>query len=67
MEKHNGEYYPSDGDEPCPFCQSMDLDLNSSGTKNHLFWITCCNCGCEGPLHLTKDEASQYWNTRETA
>lgn len=49
----------------CPFCESDDLTVD--GGDDRASWVTCENCGCEGPFHRTEAEALRLWNARAEA
>lgn len=43
---------------PCPFCGSENIEL--SGCRK--FWMECLQCGGEGPIHNSQQEAIDAWN-----
>ena len=46
----------------CPFCGVANaMEQNDHG----VFWITCNECGANGPLTETGDSAAQRWNHRK--
>jgi hypothetical protein len=45
----------------CPFCRSRVIATLGNGSW---WWVTCENCGCDGPTMSTKDRAIEAWNTR---
>lgn len=42
----------------CPFCKSENTGHNGKGP----YWVTCFKCGADGPIKLTKAEATVAWN-----
>lgn len=50
---------------PCPFCRSVKLNLSSNGSENH--FVTCNDCGAEGPAADTEELAKLLWGNRPTA
>ena len=56
---------------PCPFCGNADLlDIPDDGYMG-LYWVSCSNCGAEGPTtdahafpKTGKDLAKEKWNHR---
>lgn len=48
---------------PCPFCSGINLSRSDSGG---VFWVKCHNkdCGCEGPVCRSKQDAIEAWNIR---
>lgn len=47
--------------DPCPFCGGAGLI--SIGSVCHV-WVTCDDCGAEGPYKETEGEAVAAWNQR---
>jgi hypothetical protein len=50
--------------EPCPFCESEDVCLESD--HDHYgsdWWTTCDGCGCRGPRRGVAEDAIEAWNT----
>lgn len=46
----------------CPFCGSMDVELDHGDT---LAWVACLDCHADGPTTENGDDyASQLWNSR---
>lgn len=46
--------------KPCPFCGSSDVDSCPEGERKDgrawfAYYVTCNNCGCNGPLINTDD------------
>lgn len=56
---------PIDALSPCPFCRSKQLHLSSNGTENH--FVTCSDCGAEGPAAGTEELAMLVWDNRPAA
>lgn len=66
--------------KPCPFCGSSDVSPRPYGEHEggkpwSVYYVHCCNCGCDGPtvrvsgehddLHETARGASiDLWNRR---
>lgn len=48
--------------DACPFCGSIDLNFSSNGHEN--FFVSCEQCGAEGPAAESKQRAADLWNTR---
>ncbi len=48
--------------KPCPFCGSSDMKLYGHGQD----WkfVTCSDCGADGPEELSADDAKAGWNRR---
>jgi Lar family restriction alleviation protein len=46
----------------CPFCGSDQVYPESTCPEDH--FIFCHNCECEGPLHMTQEQAVTAWNQR---
>lgn len=46
----------------CPFCGKKEFLKGYTG--KHLRYVACDNCGCEGPLRKTWEEAKEAWNQR---
>jgi hypothetical protein len=44
---------------PCPFC-------GAEGENGHtaVWWVSCVECGADGPTADTEGEAAVAWNTR---
>jgi Lar family restriction alleviation protein len=47
--------------KPCPFCSSEDVEVFSNYGR---YFVTCCDCGSEGPNKEGKEEAIKGWNQR---
>lgn len=47
---------------PCPFCASKISGVVTNGDDN--FYLSCENCGAEGPTAPTEAEAIAAWNRR---
>ena len=48
--------------KPCPFCGGeAEWFINK-----HAYMVECQNCYARGSLELTKQDAIEAWNTRET-
>ena len=47
--------------KPCPFCGSEDVEVFSNYGR---YFVTCCDCGSEGPNKEGKEEAIKGWNQR---
>jgi len=45
--------------KPCPFFGSSFIDLNRGG-----WWVWCGECGAEGSVKETREEALAAWNRR---
>lgn len=50
---------------PCPWCRNTRLHLSSNGTENH--FVTCGECGAEGPAAGTEQLAMLLWDNRPAA
>ena len=50
---------------PCPWCRNTRLHLSSNGTENH--FVTCGECGAEGPAAGTEQLALLLWDNRPVA
>lgn len=48
---------------PCPFCGSIDLELQSDYRDSKYYWEVLCN-GCLKGTGDTKEEATESWNKR---
>lgn len=48
--------------KPCPFCCSSSLELSSNGIGNH--FVTCLECGAEGPAAASDELAKILWGNR---
>ena len=48
--------------KPCPFCCSKDFVFSSSGIDQD--FITCLDCGAEGPVATGENDAVVAWNRR---
>ena len=59
MSIHNLMHVPAIND--CPFCHKEGCVLNSSSMDN-LHWVTCEECGADGPAELERESAINYWN-----
>jgi Lar family restriction alleviation protein len=51
---------------PCPFCGG-EADILKAATNICDYWVTCANCGADGPWKDTRAETIAAWNTRHTA
>jgi Lar family restriction alleviation protein len=47
----------------CPFCNSNDIAVHEHFTVGG-YMVMCHNCTAEGPLHDTRELASEWWNRR---
>ena len=47
--------------KPCPFCGGKQLSFNNA---YGVCWLTCTDCGCEGPDGYGEAEAIEAWNRR---
>lgn len=53
--------------KPCPFCGSHYVEPSPSGEYAPIArWITCRDCGADGPTADTPAEAVDAWNDRTT-
>ena len=59
MSIHNLMHVPAIND--CPFCHREGCVLNSSANDN-LHWVTCEECGADGPAEKERESAINYWN-----
>ena len=59
MSIHNLMHVPAIND--CPFCHREGCVLNSSANDN-LHWVSCEECGADGPAEMEKESAINYWN-----
>jgi Lar family restriction alleviation protein len=53
--------------EPCPFCKSLDLHIETDSHEGSSFQVICDNpdCEAEGPNGATSaEEAVSRWNSR---
>lgn len=51
--------------EPCPFCQSTDIDILTYDEEYHTRKVAeCINCGARGSISDSDEEAIESWNTR---
>ena len=48
--------------KPCPFCCSASLLLSSNGVDN--YFVTCSECGAEGPAAASDELAKILWGNR---
>ena len=54
--------------KPCPFCGSLDFDqeatgaLEIKGSTHQTGWISCNECGAEGPAVRLTDETPEQNN-----
>lgn len=46
----------------CPFCGSINQEGSSNGIEN--CFVVCADCGAEGPVKETMQEAMDAWFTR---
>jgi hypothetical protein len=49
----------------CPFCRGTTLHLSSNGHENH--FVTCGDCGAEGPAGASELLAMLLWGNRPVA
>lgn len=49
----------------CPFCGGFSLGFSSNGVENH--FVSCDDCGVDGPPSDTTEEALKKWNARTEA
>lgn len=47
---------------PCPFCSSLDVELDAAGK---CMWVLCRECLAEGPMEPTEERAIARWEHRE--
>ena len=59
MSIHNLMHVPAIND--CPFCHREGCVLNSSANDN-LHWVSCEECGADGPAEQERESAINYWN-----
>jgi Lar family restriction alleviation protein len=52
---------PSREPLPCPFCAGVDVDMHDGVV---VFWVSCTDCGCEGPIERSARKAVSSWNRR---
>lgn len=50
--------------DACPFCGGLDLNFSSNGHEN--LFVTCLQCGTEGPVAESTQGAADLWNNRVT-
>ena len=43
----------------CPFCNGHDLTV---GVNVAVYWISCRDCGCCGPVGISANRACKRWN-----
>ena len=48
-------------DKGCPFCGSLDIEPRGCEAP---FYVGCNNCGAEGPIAGSDEEALSAWNGR---
>lgn len=53
----------ANGIDPCPFCGAKEGEGVILGQRNHLFMITCTNCGVQ-TQDDRKDKVQSHWNRR---
>ena len=59
MSIYNLMHVPAIND--CPFCHREGCVLNSSANDN-LHWVSCEECGADGPAEQERESAINYWN-----
>lgn len=51
--------------QPCPFCGFDDPYYDEMITEDEsFFYLTCLECGAEGPIANSPAEAGEKWNGR---
>lgn len=55
--------------EPCPFCgEPDDIDSDdwyaSGDPSTRTYFVSCGNCGCQGPCDAFQEYAIEFWNRR---
>ena len=50
--------------QPCPFCGSVDLNIESDASTNQ--YVVCCECNARGPstCHKGIEVVTVRWNDR---
>ena len=49
--------------KPCPFCQERNkLCVEQAGKE--IIYVFCGNCGAEGPVCGSREDAIDAWNKR---
>jgi Lar family restriction alleviation protein len=52
--------------DPCPFCGSVDIVLQGSGTAGSPdAWVECNDCQTTGPVAGSVEGCATAWNERE--
>lgn len=54
----------------CPFCDCSDQEVDEmflSGAGDPVFFLSCPECGCQGPIGLTPEAAVKVWDHRASA
>lgn len=46
----------------CPFCGKNSGDITIIKDKFDEYAVVCISCGCQGPVALTEEKATLYWN-----
>lgn len=46
----------------CPFCGKNGNDITIIKDKFGEYAVVCIPCGCQGPVALTEEKATLYWN-----
>ena len=59
MSIHNLMHLPAIND--CPFCHKEGCVLNSSALAT-LHWVSCEECGADGPAEAERESAINCWN-----
>lgn len=52
------QWISSDLAMPCPFCGSERLFL----LEDEIYWVSCSECGANGPSGVDGKEALKRWN-----
>ena len=52
----------------CPFCDGIDLVYNERPDPDFdeqtMFFMSCLDCGTDGPYGPTREEGEEAWNWR---
>lgn len=51
--------------KPCPFCGG-EAERQWGINPKPIYWVECTECGIEGVVCLSEEEAIEAWNRRAT-